>query len=62
LVSSVLGKLGDSDAQDAARKAVRAYDTRSVLVHEGSIATDKLSGAIDDLRDIGHGSKTAEIG
>jgi len=47
----ILETLG-ADQVDLARRAVRAYDSRSTLVHEGSIPAQELDTAETDARDV----------
>ncbi|MDT8992654.1 HEPN domain-containing protein [Curvibacter sp. APW13] len=50
LVLGVLSSAGNSDAQDAAKNAVKIYDHRSTLVHEGSLDQKVLSDATSDAK------------
>lgn len=52
LVSTTLRANGDVDATEVARNAVRIYDLRSSLVHDGKLEAKVLSKAISDVKDI----------
>ena len=43
---------GDTDAEKAAARAVKIYDLRSTLVHEGTLESPVLTKAIADVKDI----------
>ena len=49
-VQTTLAAVGATDAGLLARTAVHAYDLRSALVHDGSLAGDALGSAIADFR------------
>lgn len=51
LVSSVL-KSSEPDADELSRQAVRLYDMRSRLVHDGHVEGEDLGRAVTDLRGI----------
>lgn len=42
----------DPDAEALSRKAVRLYDIRSRLVHDGYVAGEDLGQAVDELREV----------
>lgn len=51
----VLSTLDDeSDAADVAREALRLYDLRSILVHDGFVDARQLSEATDRARTLVH--------
>lgn len=52
LVSTTLQVNGDVDAPEMARRAVRIYDLRSTLVHEGKLDSQVLSKATSDAKHI----------
>src|SRR5689334_944204 len=51
-VSTTLQVNGDADALEMARSAVRIYDLRSKLVHEGELESQVLSKATSDVKHI----------
>lgn len=52
LVSTTLQTNGDADALEMARSAVRVYDLRSTLVHDGKLESQVLSIATLDAKNI----------
>jgi hypothetical protein len=52
LVSTTLQANGDPDASEMASSAVRIYDLRSTLVHEGKLESQVLSKATSDAKHI----------
>jgi hypothetical protein len=52
LVSTTLQANGDADASEMASSAVRIYDLRSTLVHEGELESQVLSKATADAKHI----------
>jgi hypothetical protein len=52
LVSTTLQANGDTDASEMAKLAVRIYDLRSTLVHEGKLESRVLSKATSDAKNI----------
>lgn len=52
LVKDVLGADGNPDASELARQAVRVYDKRSSLVHEGKLSTNELTKAEKTIKEI----------
>jgi hypothetical protein len=52
LVATTLQVNGDADASEMARSAVRVYDLRSTLVHEGKLEPQVLSKATADAKHI----------
>jgi hypothetical protein len=50
LVRETLLAAGDPDASELARLAVRLYDDRSKLVHDGTLPSDTLAKSTDDAR------------
>ncbi len=43
---------GDADAAEAAERAVRVYDLRSTLVHEGKLDEQERGTAISEAKSI----------
>jgi hypothetical protein len=52
VVLTTLTMNGDGDAAEAARAAVRLYDLRSTLVHEGTLPAQKLSESVTEARSV----------
>ena len=52
IVMTTLQAQGAEDAEEAAKNAVKIYDLRSTLVHQGSIERQKLNTAISTARGI----------
>lgn len=52
LVFNTLSINGDSDALEMSKQALKVYDKRSTLVHEGSIPSDELGNVSADARNI----------
>lgn len=52
LVSTTLQANSDADVSEMARRAVRIYDLRSTLVHEGKLESQVLSKATSDAKNI----------
>lgn len=52
LVKATLTAIGDADAEQTARSAVKIYDHRSTLVHEGRLERQVLSQAFSDVKSI----------
>lgn len=52
LVFNTLSVNGDSDATEMSKQALKVYDKRSTLVHEGSIRPDELGKVSTDARNI----------
>lgn len=52
LVYSTLTEAGDTDSEDVAKKAIKVYDKRSKLVHDGYLPPDELGQLITDVREI----------
>jgi formylmethanofuran dehydrogenase subunit A len=50
VVLSTLADHGDQDAEQAAKIAVKIYDLRSKLVHDGILESQVLSTAISDAK------------
>jgi hypothetical protein len=52
LVLTTLKMNGDGDAAEAAKAAVRLYDLRSTLVHEGTLPAQKLSESVTEAKGV----------
>ncbi len=52
IVLTTLADHGDNDAEKAAKSAVKMYDLRSTLVHEGKLESQVLSSATSDAKTI----------
>jgi hypothetical protein len=52
LVLTILTESGDTDALEAAKQAVRLYDLRSTLVHEGTIPEQELSQSLTAAKNL----------
>lgn len=52
LVDTTLIANGDEDAEEIAKEAVKVYDLRSELVHDGSLEPSILRQATSDARNI----------
>jgi hypothetical protein len=52
LVFTTLQDNGDKDAATVARTAVKVYDLRSRLVHDGKLESQELSKATNDAKSI----------
>lgn len=52
VVLTTLTMNGDGDAQEMERAAVRLYDLRSTLVHEGTLPAQKLSESVTEAKSV----------
>jgi hypothetical protein len=52
LVHTTLSAVGATDAEQMARTALKAYDSRSVLLHDGSLPEQEIGVTIGNLRTI----------
>jgi hypothetical protein len=52
LVVSSLTSVGHLDPEGMGRRAVKLYDARSTLVHEGTLPNEKLTAALRDAKEI----------